>query len=415
MDLSLFRTLQSIKAVEDDNPEFQNQTINCETFQPKYPRVIIVDQKRTSQRAAAGINFSITGQIKVKTLTEAIKAAVMASPILGKCWSIILHEGVYINALSALQFIPVLRGFSLEIVGLSNVRLLCLSSSGSSGGIVGESINLTMRNVCIYDRRGEPPPTHQMLFMVKENAYLDLLSVRMNSPNSDAVGVWKGAKLNACDCTFKKCFGAFLSLGGHIEVKKCQVSESIKNYCGKIYNGGELKASDSQFFGGESLLDIGMKSKCSIDKCRFECFEPNFDPERRALNAQSGSLVNCTRTSFRGFSFAVIACDSDTKIDMSKCHISQTDVACMVNLNANATIVDNFFDTAHGLMAVSQNNKGKIELKKNRFGPKTPKVIMKDPISTKPSHDIKGLTCAAELSEVQPDPHYSRRERSEFT
>ena len=66
-------------------------------------------------------------------------------------------------------------------------------------------------------------------------------------------------------------------------------------------------------------------------------------------------------------------------------------------------------------MGVSQNTKGKVELKKNRLGPKTPKVVLKDAISTKPSHDIKGLKCAAELKEVQPNSHYTRRERSEYT
>jgi len=413
MDLSLFRTLQSVKAVENNNPEFQTQTIDYDTFQPKYPHVIIVDPKKTSQAGKRGL-------IQVKTLTEAIKAAVRYSPILGKCWSFILREGVYIDALSALQFISgsAGMGWSLEIVGLRNVRLLCLRSmeyGGTSGGVVEETTSLTLRNVCIYDLREESPKGHQMLFMVKEKAHLDMLNVRITSPNSDAVGISKAAKLNAYDCTFKKCHGAFLNLGGHVEIKKCQVSESAKECTGKIYNRGEFIASECQFVGGKSLLDVAMMSKCFIDKCQFKGFELNGDPVRKALSVQTGSLANCTRTSFKGFPYAVIASDSDTQIDMSKCLISKTEVVCMVNLNANATIVDNFFDTTYGLMLITQNVKGKVELKKNRFGPKMSRVILKDAISIEPSHDINRLSCVAALSEVEPDSPYSRRECSEYT
>ena len=46
MDLTLFRALQSIKTIEDDDLEFQTQTIDYDTFHPKYPHVIVVDQKK---------------------------------------------------------------------------------------------------------------------------------------------------------------------------------------------------------------------------------------------------------------------------------------------------------------------------------------------------------------------------------
>ena len=62
MDLTLFRALQSIKTIEDDDLEFQTQTIDYETFQAKYPHIIVVDQRKKSPdersiTTAAGISI----------------------------------------------------------------------------------------------------------------------------------------------------------------------------------------------------------------------------------------------------------------------------------------------------------------------------------------------------------------------
>ena len=46
MDLSLLRTLQLMKKLEDDPAnEFRTGIIDLETFTPKYSRVIVVDQR----------------------------------------------------------------------------------------------------------------------------------------------------------------------------------------------------------------------------------------------------------------------------------------------------------------------------------------------------------------------------------
>merc|ERR550534_2269691 len=121
MDLPLLQTLQSIKRIEDAHPrDYQSKTIDLATFVPKYPNVIIVDQRFDDPR----INDDVpcvpciprqttnceTGPILNEFITNKIgHALVKAAHVYGvafdhatievtsvESWTIILKEGLYI-------------------------------------------------------------------------------------------------------------------------------------------------------------------------------------------------------------------------------------------------------------------------------------------------------------------------------
>ena len=114
-------------------------------------------------------------------------------------WSMVLYGGLYIDPFGKLGGIDEAEahyGLCLEIVGLGEVRLLLQTNQLLLCGI-----DLTMKNLSIYDRRLEV-----FEFVVGEinTANLKLYGVNIEIKTKDIFNVCEDAQLEAVNCYFTK-------------------------------------------------------------------------------------------------------------------------------------------------------------------------------------------------------------------
>ena len=148
MDSKFFNTLKSIAAVEKSHG-FLTVTYDVTTLELKYPLNVISVAPPVGQAPPP-----LLGETRVTRLTDAVFTAFRRARNGGAngrigC-SVVVHEGVYVDGFDKAWKFP--ADFSLEIVGVENVRLI-LETLDS---IQMESLNMTLRNALIFDCRLDP-------------------------------------------------------------------------------------------------------------------------------------------------------------------------------------------------------------------------------------------------------------------
>ena len=121
-------------------------------------------------------------------MSHAVHAAVLRAEVGAKRCSILVHEGIYVDAL---HLVPapapdpscptIFEDFALEIVGTKNVRLIF-----DVHNVHVRVAKLTLRNLLIYDHRPEDQfPTINLYF----GASADFIDVVIQTPGRLSIGI----------------------------------------------------------------------------------------------------------------------------------------------------------------------------------------------------------------------------------
>ena len=108
---------------------------------------------------------------------------------------------------------------SLEIVGVGDVRLVCLTRHPSFKGHKDKALEITLKNVFIFDRRAQTANFDTELTVPTGTIHVDpgvklkLENVQFHSPQMYAVNA-KGAKVGMYGCVIKDCFAAIRATHG---------------------------------------------------------------------------------------------------------------------------------------------------------------------------------------------------------
>ena len=361
MDPSLFRMLQSIKAIES--------YIQCETtidrstidpldyasFKPMYPNVIVVDQsivdrdltrKLVVQDYETGLPYVVfyegtkeNQKIVTNTLTGALALVHNSSET--RC-SIILKEGLYIDP--RFYLLPRSQPISLEIVGMKDARILFAHNRRE---FKFRHVELTLRNVKIFDCRWDR----------SKNAD------PWNAGYSDFT-VSVGAEIRAINCVFSGC--------------RIWISKETT-----------FRADGSKFieFPGFAMMK---ECKCVIADCHFnegQSRRANTDYFSVLFNAHIGSTVVCDRSVVCAYSVVFIATGLQSGVTFDRCLLWATSYIGGLSENADARITQSLLGASF-LLRIKLNVKGKIELKENQLSTRTRPIFLIDKNSKKPSHDI---------------------------
>ena len=423
MDLPLLRTLQFMKKIEDDpSNEFGTEKIELETFTPKYSRVIVVDQ-----RADESLLTHSWPEGKYGTLPPGVLHHVDPSPLhfifnslslalkFSSCaarlelkleqraglnselqgWTVILKDGLYINGLGShnqktVSMIP--KGQSLELVGLSEVRLLLMHDL--AGLLNLSNVNLTMRNIRIYDFR--PNPLYVLSLFMAIKTQCQLTDVKIYAPKVLAIsGLGEGTIIEMQRCTVKSlswCIreGAILR-AVHCLMRTTEIRGMLVSVKSKYY------ASSVRFHESAGIV-IEYKSSCVLDLCTFEFNEKLFplgpNEYKAALRVLSDAIMDCTNSSFTGFRTVLCAEGSGSSATMRRCSFVGAWHPFITTINANLSVTDSTIssDSSQSLLQLSHNTLGKVEFLRNKLGPRTKSVVQLDRFSKKPTLDIKEAT-----------------------
>ena len=300
--------------------------------------------------------------------------------------SVVIHEGMYIDAMEYLGH--TLRGFSLELVGVNEVRLVNIQKC-----LQVAEIRLTIRNVFIYDRRVYPfRPT----MYITHQSDVTLVDVRINGPKVTALETdHKGTRLSLHSCTLIACREAFITQdGSEIHFHGCTLNNMF--YGSKSIRNSVFNATDTSFNRAKSIYISGGIS--ALHRCSFSGEwvltgdEARIEPEPNGVFISDGCQAVVSKCQFKGFSAAVAITGSKTKATIQRCGFFACYSAVNPMMNSSAFVTHCILECLVSV-EINHNVSGVIEFRRNRtphhHGRTLPPVILKDRVSQLPKSDFK--------------------------
>ena len=361
MDVHLLRTLQSIKQIEDDpSLQFQTNKIDLDSFIPKYQNVVLVDQQwHQSQLMTRMVGTEIsllppgilspeipsTGKrLITNKLTVALEF--VFGSYLGKVtseWTVILKDGLFINPLNSIRPFDAFASHKksdflahphllMEIVGLQDVRILL--DHDHSGFFASENINLTMRNMRIYDYRPNPCKAVPVLGGSPE-CYLE--DVKIHAPQVPGVicrGPGSRVFLKGCSLNILR----LEVFQGVFHAENCLITGHHES---RFLKGTSLFA-DHVSFRGYGII-VQFTSSCVLEGCKFDAI--GLSVNKPAVDVCTNSKVDCRGTTFSGYLGAIRSTGSSSTALLRHCHFYDGQVSCTSFQNANVTLTDSFLQT----------------------------------------------------------------------
>ena len=390
MDLSFFRTLQSIKDMEE-KPPFKSEDIDLATFTATYPDVIIVDQtlkdgvdldsngfvavpeKEFTVNHAPALRSGPFARIELHTnsISRAFGIVTHTAVRLGlkkssrsalrsPCWTVILKEGLYIDP-DMLLWSPAvakLDDVAIEIVGMKGARILFLQKNRNpAGNPEFQYVTATLRNVIIHDRRDDIPLDGSTY---RRNEHHNLLKASVE------------AKLTLKNCLLTGC-----------------ILTSLKDTL--------VTAVNTHFIACPRIL-LKHKSRCVIQNCHIDCrVSIHHDGTRTGnfplFDVYPGAFLLCQKSVVWGYGKVVDAQGSGTEVTLEDNRFTVWDCIGEIKENASVRVLRNYIHSPF-LLIIMLNVSGKIELKENELskcGCTTAEFDI-DKYSTKPITDIDGVT-----------------------
>ena len=191
-------------------------------------------------------------------------------------WSIVVYSGLYIDPLGELGVINKTKahyGLSLEIVGLSEVRILLHTDRLLLCGI-----DLTLKNLSIYDLRQDG---FDYVVCKINTAILKLYGVNIKFKEKDTFNVWgEDAKVEAVNC--------FLTKG----LRRCQVMWACNIFA--MSDGGKLRLENC-YFDNAGCVTVGNTKKAShpSHNSGVVAKKTTFKNTSFGLDGGTGNFENC--------------------------------------------------------------------------------------------------------------------------
>ena len=382
MDWKFLDTLKSIAAAEKAH-NFQTESYDVAAFELKFPKNVI-----TVAPAVGKAPTPLPGETRVTKLSDAIYTAFRRARNGGAngrigC-SIVLHEGIYVDALETARKFP--KGFSMEIVGVKNVRLIYETLIQFHI----KSLTLILSNVFIFDCRLN---RHYSTISLTEGACVQFMHVNVHSPRADAMWV-VSSKLTLVRTAITECNVAICSDKSDLRLTDC-VIDNLSSTCVSLgIFDSKLEAKkvlcSSRFEGSVAFA----RSKGTIEDSQFRATR---DRLASCVEITRGSHLFVRTSTFTDFPMPFYCSDSDSRFIMDNCTVSsfaavpgRSSFAFTVRLNAHV-IVKNCRLLCDFVAAVNANPKGKIQFRNNRMiGAAAPRIL-KDSMSPIPDHDFANL------------------------
>ena len=258
MDANFFATLKLIAAAEKRH-NFRTRSYDVAALALKHPQNVISVAPALSKAPPP----RLPGETRVTKLSDAIHAAVRRAReggVKGRSGcSILVHEGVYIDPLSAVGNFP--KEFSLEIVGVKNVRLIFETLD-----CFPISMNLTLRNVSVFDRR-----LHRFYpaIIVERGGCFELIRANVHTPKVIAISL-KESKLMLVRTTVTDCCTAVCSGKSDLRLTECVIDS-----CSPIWPSFSFKDSNCLARNIRCSSSIAQcadfaRSKVTMEDCQFK-------------------------------------------------------------------------------------------------------------------------------------------------
>ena len=244
--------------------------------------------------------------------------------------SVVVYEGLYIDPTAFLRnnrMSHLFRNFSLEIVGMGDVRILnlldireCFFSTAFS--------ELTVKNVAIYHRPSLKEPNIDALdhdVIMAMDARLTLKDVRMHG--TGYVLRCFNAEVDILDCMFLECGGIKTAHNTKIRAERCRWTGTERGIacCIQVDTDCSLDMKSS-FISG--MFAVSIHGEAKFEKCQI------------TLNSTLGMWANCggrlsmqsCRISKAGY--AVLVSDSHSKAALRNCLVDDCDTAVVSMVNS---------------------------------------------------------------------------------
>ena len=415
MNRNFVKMLQSVAEAEKD-PRFSSKNYDVADVKPMYPENVIVVASPTGNAPPRA-----PGETRVDRLSYAVLAAFLRASVGLKRCSIVVHEGVYLDPLKNIPTIGeppgILKDFSLEIIGVKNVRLIF-----ETHGVTVSGVKLTLRNLLVYDRRRmwnkEP------IFHVHLGASADFIDVKIHDQGRCAVVLHRTSKVVMHGCII---YGSWKA----ITAVECDVylSESVFSDIsgmGVTIKDGKLEANRITFANCDRLGLLLLNSHGTIANCHFkgtfdiETYDPYDmemykDKDQQGLAIQNGSQFTFTKTTFEGLQAGLLSSGTNTKPTVRNCNFTHCFWAFSLDFNS-----DGVFEKCHlhceFVLRMAYNVNGQINFCKNKMRRGARPKFITDSQSVSPRHDFKGLrTMTHDHLQVKTYEKPTRKEHSEFT
>ena len=435
MDLPLLHALQSIREIEEDLSSF-TEDIGIDSTQPTHPNLIYVDQKAINgvhleQQARDDVFYHLLQddknekRIKTNTLTGAMHIATTLSKI-ASCWSIILPEGLCIDPSFHILKSKVSDDANMEILGLGDVRILYSFHSEFRQYYLGCG-KLTIRNVSFYDRRSNPYRSYTH-FAVMQDAQLNLINVKANTPYVGFLCAFEGASVTLDRCALYEPLIALQIEGGGVCMRDCvlvRCGTEIFRTTG-VRLGGSLEATRVRYEDCSRFL-IQTDSRCVFTDCRFNHglhrnfagkFMPQDSPNVKSIGfalfgVTAASTVECEGCKIKGYDGVFRVSNTGSKVALRRCRVSVVDGVGEILENGSAEVVDCRVKSIAYLLKIGFNLKGEMSFFRNTLSSSTKPSFLIDRMSKRPSHDVKGAEFGLAIYDARCLP--TEKELSSYT
>ena len=383
MDVDFLNLLKSIASAEKTH-NLQTDSYDPATLELKYPENVITVASPTGKRPPRA-----PGEMRLRTLSEAVEAATLrATHGGGKCCSIVVYEGIYIDPWNIST--QLIDGLSLEIVGVKNVRLVLEKIIGI--GIAAS--HLTLKNILIFDRRqNRRLPTFGLL----DGSHVEFVNVKINAPRALVFKLIEKCRLSLTESVMNECCEAVLSEDSDVQLKDtsiCSLSTNVVNANLITLIRSTFKAKNSSLSYGSSAVSVTFcNSKGTFEDCQLTLAHRS--PENHnaiilGMSLYNASSVLLMKTAIHNFSFAVLTSSFESKLIADRCLIINCVVGFAFNFNSHGLIKNCQLRTQH-VAYLTNNVRGTVNLQNNRMIDGNLPNILKDTKSNQPLHDFRSV------------------------
>ena len=341
MNLGLLRALQSMAEIEK-NPYFRPKKyviVDKEDLRAdpssdaipvvlKHPDNVIVVASPTGNAPPPAV-----GERRVSQLSEAIEMAMVMASIGKQGCSIVVHAGLYIDPSCAMVRMPNWsEDFSVEIVGLEEVRVLNTSTTMGLKIFGFGRMSFALRNLIIYGLR---EPSQHAIFV--SDCRMSLKDIKIHGATGFPLLCSHSSELEASDCVFsevKASFGTII-LGSSAKFSNCRWQNEVGDKYGGFSPGNKR---DIKAEGLNCAVSVLKEANAKFRHCQF-ISEIGVDMQTHtALDVMREGRVSVTSCQLSGFKLGADVSGSGSRAVFKSCVILECDSAVLCQVNSVAML-----------------------------------------------------------------------------
>ena len=298
-------------------------------------------------------------------------ASVMES-IGEKGCSIVVHQGLFIDPTSMIMgiFPNRTKNFSLEIVGIENVRILNISTINGVHLLGFAKVDIAFKNVIIYGHRHS-----QQSAIIASAGRLTLTDVKIHGSDGFPLFCMDSSELEASDCVFSEVTASFGSriFGSSAKFSNCRWYNEVGDECGGFSSDKERDIQAEEATGlaeCKVAVHVAGRGNATFRHCQF-ISKIGTDGRMRThapFSVTKESRLSLTSCHLSGFVYGAVVKDSGSRAIIKSCEILDCDSAIFSQFNSSASILQCELIT-HLVATLHLNEKGKILFRGNTVKP----------------------------------------------